>query len=305
MSLLNCGIMFSHMNYDLVIAHRVCPALSKTAVGFASKFEMVKACAASLATALKTVNYRLVVILDGCSEYAPIFRGGQFDDERVEIIETPSVGNQATWARQVEILSAVTNAEFVYFSEDDYLYREDAFSAMMNMLDEKGVDFVTPLDHPDRYVGILRESTRVLIRPGRFCHWREAGTTCLTFMMRARDVAIARPCFDAYAHGNLDGVLWLGLTKDRLFDFGVLLVDLIRFIFHRATFMRILQLAAWKQFGLRPIFSRRLHLWSPIPSLAVHLSSASLPPGASRFFADSHEGHVIEHAERLYLGIEK
>ena len=115
----------------LTVAHRVCPALSKAASGYADKFSMVRDCSASLLAALKGVDVRLVVILDGCGdEYAALFSGA-------EIVRTDSIGNQATFAKQMEILCAA-DSEFVYFSEDDYLYRPEAFAAMLQFMSGGG-----------------------------------------------------------------------------------------------------------------------------------------------------------------------
>ena len=65
------------MNYDIAIAHRVSPALSKTSVGFTTKHDLVCATTRSLAEALERLDgrIRLIVILDGCPpEYEAVFR---------------------------------------------------------------------------------------------------------------------------------------------------------------------------------------------------------------------------------------
>ena len=96
------------MKYDLTIAHRVCPALSASAIGFSSKLEMVKATTASLASSLRGLRVHLLVILDGCpQEYETIFEENfscrscsEADGLRcveMSILQTPSIGNQRTW----------------------------------------------------------------------------------------------------------------------------------------------------------------------------------------------------------------
>ena len=116
------------MKYDLVIAHRVCPVLAKTAAVFTDKFEMVKVTAASLAKAITGFKVKLVVIFDGCpKEYEQLFNetfGGEgVANVDYSCISTPSIGNNATYARQLEILfSATSETKYLYFSEDDYIY---------------------------------------------------------------------------------------------------------------------------------------------------------------------------------------
>ena len=264
------------MKYDLVIAHRVCPVLSGTAYGFVDKFLMVKSCAESLMTALPGIKVRLIVILDGCGkEYETLYPGA-------EIIRMDRVGNQATFAKQVELLSAVNDAPFVYFSEDDYLYKPESFKAMLEFAARSGVDFVTPIDHPDRYDGSVSEPLRAEIRVSDRCHWRECGTTCLTFMTRPETVRKCRRVLMAYANGEQDSVTWLGLTKWGLFSPQVILRSVValmrRFGGRNVWFGQFIPLMAWWRHNFRLFITRRYRLWSPLPSLAFHLSSNTVPP---------------------------
>lgn len=129
--------------YKLAIAHRVCPALAKTASHFTSKFDMVKAAATSLAKALEGIDAKTTVILDGCPpEYERLFDSLFAGRRGYSRISTPAVGNAATFAKQIEILSRdAAEAEYLYFSEDDYIYRPDAFRAMMGFMEADGVDY--------------------------------------------------------------------------------------------------------------------------------------------------------------------
>ena len=210
------------MKYELAIAHRVCPALAKVAVGFDDKLEMVKVAINSIAKAIDGIATKLIVILDGCPvEYEQLIddvftKVSSVDYERVS---TSAIGNHATYAKQLELLSAfVDEAEYLYFSEDDYIYRKDAFRAMMDFLKRPGVDFVTPLDHPDRYSHVVPERKKVEIRVSGYCHWREVGTTCCTFMMTRTIFMKTRKFLECYGKGGCDCTLWLGLTKDSVFS---------------------------------------------------------------------------------------
>lgn len=269
------------MKYTMTIAHRVCPVLAKTAVGFNDKLEMVTASAESLAAALETIRTHLIVILDGCdNRYEETFRylfSGK-DNIYLEFINTPAIGNYETWEKQVELLSSVTDSEFVYFSEDDYIYSENAFKAMLDFLRENNADFVTPLDHPDRYLNVLPEPHAAEFLLSSYSHWRSSGTTCLTFMTRPSVVNACLSEFSVYTHGGGDIVMWLGLTKEKIFSTTVLAKAFWLFLFrHGHPFCQVAPLATWKWHGLKLLFSKRRKLYAPIPTLAVHLCNVSLP----------------------------
>lgn len=285
------------MKYDLAIAHRVCPALAKTAAGYCDKLEMVKATAASLAAALDSLRVKLTVILDGCgAEYERLFDGvfaksGKVDYARTS---TPAIGNAATYAKQMEILAASADeADSVYFSEDDYIYEKGAFRAMLDFLKEDGVDFVTPLDHPDRYSHLVPESRRVEIRVSAHRHWREVGTTCCTFMTKSGTFAEAKRRLAAYGEGSGDGPMWLGLTKDAIFSPSATIGAALRYVTGLRRTKEGLEftvLAAWLWHKWRLPFGRRYRLWGPMPSLAVHLCKPSLPPLSWRLALNSPNG---------------
>ena len=273
------------MKYDIVIAHRVCPFLSKAAIGFRDKRSMVVATAASMAAALQGLTVRLVVILDGCQEYEPIFVDafGASKSVDLEIIYTDEIGNQATWGKQLEILYSVSDSDFVYFSEDDYIYRTDAFRAMLDFIKTAAVDFVTPLDHPDRYNGRLEKPHASYVLVSEFCHWREVYSTCLTFLARANVVARCRSVMESFCHSPEEATMWLGLTKYGVFDFRALLKAGVRYFVLRRKcgFGELMALCTWKRQGIKLITKRRRRLFSPMPSLAVHLANCSLPPNSS------------------------
>ena len=275
------------MRYTLAIAHRVCPALSKTAVHFSDKFEMVQSTTASLARAINGINAQLTVILDGCpTKYEELFDKTFANTETIayERIVTPTIGNAATYAKQHDILSALAEkAEFLYFSEDDYLYNPVALHAMMHFLRQPDVDFVTPIDHPDRYSHIVPERLKVEVRATDYCHWREVGTTCCTFMTKAETFKRAARRLAEYGRGSGDGPLWIGLTKECIFSPTNTIGAAFRYLTGRRKSpdgLEFSTLAAWLWHKWRLPFGRRYHLWGPIPSLAVHLCKSALPiPG--------------------------
>lgn len=271
------------MKYRLAIAHRVCPALAKTASNFASKFEMVKATAISLSKAIKGIDVKTTVILDGCSrEYEQFFDSVFGGCKGYSRISTPAIGNAATYAKQLEILSRdASEAEYLYFSEDDYLYRSCAFLAMMDFLKVGGVDFVTPLDHPDGYQPDRERENAGVIRVSAHCHWREAASTCCTFMLKSSTFLAARKSLAYYTHGCADYLMWLLLTKKGVYSPSCVFGGATKYIFGRPrNWMNVIPACAWLKLGPRLLLAPRFRLWSPMPSLAVHLCKPSLPPFA-------------------------
>ncbi len=273
----------------LAIAHRVCPALSKSAVGFDSKEALVGMTARSLAATVSRFNgvVRLHVILDGCPSWRHLFVESfqGVHNTTIFFVDTPSIGNEETYAKQLLILSEEKKAHYLYFSEDDYIYHPDAFTAMADFLDEDGVDFVTPLDHPDRYKseshnhaqGPMHRLAKEEIRISRFCHWRTAENTCMTFMTTRPTMEATRHTLAKYA-GCMDGTMWEGITRRVVFRpwfiFRAILPYLLRF---KRPYVFYMPLCAWKQHGFRLLTSRRRYLWQPIPTLAVHLAHGSVP----------------------------
>ena len=254
---------------------------SKIVFGFADKRSMVEATTASLAEALKGLRVRLMVILDGCPDYEQIFTSAFSVDGDVKLTleKVDSVGNQATWGMQLDALSKVDDSDYVYFSEDDYIYRPDAFRAMLDFIRRDDVDFVTPLDHPDRYNGRLEKPYPCEIRVSDFCHWREAPSSCLTFMGKAKVVSESKSIMDSFRHSPEEATLWLGLTKYGVFDFPAMLKVAFRHFILRQDcgFGELMALCTWKRQGIKLLTKPRRQLFSPIPSLAVHLANCSLP----------------------------
>ena len=269
----------------LAIAHRVCPALAKTAVGFETKEAMVRATTHSLAASLANFDgaVRLFVILDGCPSYRDYFTDAfaPVGNVTISFEDTPSIGNQATYAKQYEILLNQQDADYLYFSEDDYIYQSNAFAAMAEFLSQNEVDFVTPLDHPDRYnhalgnKGPLRKET---IRTSRHCHWRTAESSCMTFMTTRRIFDEAKALIATYGTGAMDGTMWVALTKTGVFNPAKILSAALAYILRLdRPFVFYMPLCAWKHCGMNMLTTRRFSLWQPIPTLAVHLSRTSLP----------------------------
>lgn len=299
--------------YTLTIAHRVCPVLSKTAIGFTSKFSMVKCAAQSLHDAIKfaAVKTKLIVILDGCPrEYEDLFQS-LFSDGSAEmsIVKTPSILNRPTYEKQIELLLNA-DSDFVYFSEDDYIYRRKAFLAMMDAIKSRGVDFVTPLDHPGNYRTAkhpVRPKTKVYVT--RFGHWANTSSTCLTFMTTSATLHKTEKILRYFVEVGEEGGMWLTLTKYGVFNPYKLIRAALLYTLKPKTsvadYYKMLPLITWKHSGIRVLSTRRHSLWSPVPSLAVHCSSESLPPLSEDIVTEGAGwlDNSVQAVERDYLGL--
>jgi len=95
------------------------------------------------------------------------------------VINLDSAGNKPSFQHQLD-LALESEHGTIYFAEDDYLYRPEAFLEI-SALAEAPV-FWTHYDHPDRYI---RSDNRDNNSPRVFVwdnwHWRTAESTCMTF----------------------------------------------------------------------------------------------------------------------------
>lgn len=300
------------MKANLCVLHRVCPALSKTAIGFPSKMEMVQATTVSLVKSLAKLDARvsLVVVFDGCDDsYVRLFEnvceaeGKGLTD--LFIKRTDSIGNAATWNLLVELaLDMGRDAEYIFFSEDDYLFREDAFVLMLDFMNRRLGDFVSPLDHPDKYLYEEKwENSNIVV--SEFCHWRMIESTCMTFMMRRSLLPKIQRQSYMYQFNCSDAAFWQLLTQWRMkcpLTWVKAVWSLFRWVINHnyssfyLTFIHII-----RRIGLRAFFFPRYTLWSPIPTLAVHLSELSLSLRSEMFFPQG--GGLIRETSLRYLGL--
>ncbi len=224
---------------------------------------------------------KLYVILDGCDkEYEELYNRlfSHFENVEMALIKTASIGNFATYEKQIQVLKNNLDTDYLYFSEDDYLYLENAFTEMIEMM-RTGADFVSPLDHPDNY-NTLYSNAQVerLVHIAGTTHWQTVDSTCLTFMCDPKTFMSALPILRSYSSGIPDTLMWFGLTKrcvrtPRLFTY--LVKHLLRI---KLSKRELLSLWTLKALRSKCFFTKRYLLWSPIPTLAIHLSSESLPP---------------------------
>lgn len=234
------------------------------------KYKLSEVCLKSFLRCLSGVNFKFYAILDGCpEEYNSLF-ADFIPSEHLEIIQFPGMGNKATFTEQIRVLLTQNDSETVYFAEDDYLYLENGFCDMLEVIKRKDVDFVTPYDHPDYYqTKSDLEKPEYLVNLHNYkCeaifekrHWRTVSSTCCTFLTTKSTLGKTSQHFKLYSKLS-DYGMWLTLTKLR-----------------RPHYSKLWTIMMYT-FASRYLFGRQsFKLWSPIPSIATHMAHQYLAPG--------------------------
>jgi hypothetical protein len=263
-------------NCDVAIAYRIYPQLAQSAQGLPvseNKFQLSEICLQSLKESLGNLRVKLWALLDGCpKEYEHLFRK-YFDEEDLVLVPLPSVGNQATFAHQIDILLRQQECKVVYFAEDDYFYLPGQFRCMIEfLLQHEEVHFVSPYDHLDYYTMALHHAPERLMTDGGR-QWRTAASSCLTFLTRRETLAKTEMVFRNYKRRSFDCSLWLSLTKERVFN----PFFFASHLFRNPFFCKIV-LKSWLYFWRQILFGKKWRLWVPIPAVATHLDANALSP---------------------------
>jgi len=212
----------------------------------------------------------MFVLLDGCPPiYEELFRI-YFTPEELEITYLDKIGNLPTFLMQIALLTKQTEADLVYFAEDDYFYLPEALVRMVEFArSNPDADFVTPYDHPGNY-DAANGIEGHLIRPFGEHHWRTSVATCLTFLARKEALIDTRSVFRSYGKKNDDGSLWLSITQK------------LRLLNPRVHWSSLGRCKMWLQawfWGYRQIlFKKPRRLWHAVPSLSTHIESTCLAP---------------------------
>jgi len=262
--------------FDLAVAYRIYPGVSGDPIfGFKDKLALVRLNLESFKAAAGDLKIRLWVLLDHCPPaYAELVMS-IFPDPAVDLILLGGEGNGATFRRQIDLLTAQSAADLVYFAEDDYLYLPRSLERAVAFLRRHpSAEFVTLYDHADYYSKIIhRFRGEELAEDG--WRWRAVASTCLTFMARRQALAECAAVFKTYPQ-NPDLGLWLALTKTRAFNPGSWFRSLGDGMFFPAS-----QVLAWRYAWRHLLLGKRRKLWAPAPSLATHMENSGLAPGVN------------------------
>src|ERR1700732_969037 len=94
-------------HYDLAVAYRIYPKVAAAASSFPcgdNKLRLSELCLRSFKESLKNLRVKVWVLLDGCpDEYATLFMK-YFEPQDLVLMPLQGMGNQATFARQIDIL---------------------------------------------------------------------------------------------------------------------------------------------------------------------------------------------------------
>jgi hypothetical protein len=264
--------------YDVSIAYRIYPGVSKQPLVFADdKYKLSELCIHSLQKSLIGVKARIYVLLDGCPpQYEELFRR-YFTDEDLRFLYLDKIGNTGTFSKQIEILLNQDDSDYIYFAEDDYLYKPQCFGAMLDFLKENlHNNFVTPFDHLDYYQHPLHdEKYRLLYTQSH--HWRSAFSTCLTFLTTKETLNKTKDTFLSYMNGNWDASIFFALTKAHVYSPTSLLRFLIDALRGNTESLKIVA-SAWLHSTPQILFGERYTVWAPLPSIATHLQYDTIAP---------------------------
>ncbi|MGC4104643.1 hypothetical protein [Ferruginibacter sp.] len=266
--------MSTNREYDIAIAWRIYPKVSKTPIVFAEdKFGMVKNSLLSFINAAKGLKIYYYFLLDGCPPEYDQLIATLFKDN-YSIAKTDRIGNGATFAKQIEILLEQDKAEVICFGEDDYIYTPGDFGKAFAFIREKGVDFISGYLPMDVFTHPLHAHKRYT-RYSQDRLWLTANSTCLTFMTTVTVLKETRGLFLTYARGNNDCAIWLILTKTHILNpFAYL-----KFSGDRINF-GILKMAV--KYSFKYFFTlRKYQLWMPYPAICTHLEKGNESPGTN------------------------
>lgn len=261
------------VKYDLTIAYRIYPQVSKNPIVFNDdKYKLSDLCLRSLKESLGDLRAKLIVLLDNCPpEYIDLFKK-YFDQEDLELIELDGVGNLSTFGMQIELLLKQNFSDLVYFAEDDYYYLPNQIIEMIKFLKmNNDVDFVSPFDHID-YYKFNFHNYKSKIKFSEKKHWRNVATTCLTFLTTKKTLERTQNIFKTYAKGNYDTSIWVSLTKFNIFN------PFKLFKYKEKPYFIAVFFKSWRYSFIQHLFGKKWTLWAPIPTIATHIESEDVSP---------------------------
>lgn len=260
--------------FDLAVAWRIYPGVSKTPLIFPkNKFNLVSVCLKSFLASVTHLEVKYYFLLDGCPPAYNQLINEIFENKAVEIIETASVGNLATFKMQIDILSTQEDAEVVYFAEDDYLYIPNEFHKMVSLVrDNNKVDFASCYLHSDTFTHPIHQHKKNTIEFAGH-QWLSDSSTCLTFMTTKKTLAKTKDLLLTYSKGNNDCAMWLVMTKTFIYN----PLKYIQFYFTNKESFNILKVAV--KYSFKYFFRiRKFNLYIANPAIGTHLEKDLVSP---------------------------
>jgi hypothetical protein len=270
--------------YDIAVACRVCsiPSNSKPPIFAEDKLKLVEFCLKSFKASLGNLRAKMWIILTGPAEYEQMFER-VWPKEDLVVLNVGKIGNPRSLQKQIDILTAQTDAELVFLAEDDYFYLPDKFQAAVEFLrSNPDATFVSLYDHPDNYVVPFQQSLpSAKAQKSGGLDWYSRATTTHTFLTRKATLQKCRRVFRAAFWGSYkfwgsdtDTAHWLALTKMGIFSLPMFLKSLVKYRYWAAC-MVLAWIFRWRQI----LFGKRYTLWTPSPSIATHMIAGLEAPG--------------------------
>ena len=271
----------SQFTYDVAVAYRIHPQKSgnRPPVYADDKFKLAELCLNSFKASLGGLKVKLWVLLNECPpEFEKLFQR-VWPAEDLVLNRYTGIGPGATLHEQSRILAEQTDAELVYFAEDDYFFLPDQFPVLVDFLRQTpGADFTTPYEHPDQTTTDLHKYARKTVTFGGR-EWTSCMSTTHAFLAKRSALIELRWIFEKMfaAFGGRtspDLGMWMAITKTGLYN----PLQVIRWaVPHRHWAGSILY--AWYYCWRQILFGRRYNLWTPHPSIATHMVARQLAPG--------------------------
>jgi hypothetical protein len=268
--------------YDVAAAYRIYYKMSRNPppVFPDSKFKLAELCFNSFKNSLGGLRVKLWVILNDCPpEYEDMIRR-VWGSEGLVVLKFPGVTNGTTLNEASIILREQTDAEIVYFSDDDYVYLPGQFPRAVEFLKQNAdVDFIALYDHPDAYTTDLHKlPSKTKMSGGQ--KWNTCLSTTHTFLTkRSVLIEIKRLYVDMYRSfkdkGPFDLGFWMALTKQRVFN----PVKFLHWVLVHRWYWAFSTVIAWNHCWRQILFGRRYTLWVPRPTLATHMDAKLLATG--------------------------
>jgi len=275
----------SQFNYDVAVAYRIYPKVSTNGnpppVFPDDKLKLAEFCLRSFKNSLGGLRVKLWVFLNGCPPvYEELFTR-LWSPEDLVLVRYPGVGPRITLRDAARTLMEQTDANIVYFTDDDYFYLPGQFQLAVDFLKQNpDADFIAPYESSDFYTADLH-NMKFEKRQFGGKDWIACISTTHTFLATRAALVEARRFMlglflDFPGQGNPPDLgMWVALTKKRIFN-------PVKFtwwsVSHRWFWAGSIFLSwyfCWRQI----LFGRRYTLWSPHPCIATHMVSGLEAPG--------------------------
>jgi hypothetical protein len=270
-------MIMSQFGYDVVVAYRIYPKMSTTRPPIfpEDKLKLAEFCLKSFKNSLGGLRVKIWVLLDNCPPIYEKMFTELWSPEDLVLMRYPGIGDGATFCEQARILMEQTDAEIVYFAEDDYFYLPGQFPLIVDFLkQDPAVDFVAPLESSDFYTADLHNFPHEMRMFGGK-EWNSCVSTTHTFLGRRDTLRESRDFFlTSYGRISPDLSKWMALTKKRVFN----PIKFMRWLVpHR--FWAGSMVLAWYYCWRQILFGRRHALWAPHPAIANHMAAGWESPG--------------------------